>query len=290
MTRSKLLDHHPFDEAVALTPLAATAAAHGADAPRQFEGRPHPPYANMGGPNGGVTAAQALAGVLQHPQRLGDPVALTVNFAAALGDAPFRVEARPGRTNRSTQHWTVSMSQTGADGVDAVVLTATAVTVLRRSTWSASDAVMPPVARPADIARAPVGPRVAWPQRYDMRPIAGGLPREWDGSEADTSLSQLWLRDDPPRPLDYLSLAAMADAFFPRIWRRRAVMTPIGTVSVTVYFHATPQELADTGEGYLLGQARAQSFFNGYFDQSAELWNEAGHLLATTHQIVYYKE
>jgi len=45
-----------------------------------------------------------------------------------------------------------------------------------------------------------------------------------------------------------------------------------------------------TGNGYLLGQARAQSFFNGFFDQSAELWNEAGHLLATTHQIVYFKE
>ena len=45
-----------------------------------------------------------------------------------------------------------------------------------------------------------------------------------------------------------------------------------------------------TGEGYLLGQARAQSFFNGFFDQSAELWNEAGDSLATTHQIVYFKE
>jgi hypothetical protein len=42
--------------------------------------------------------------------------------------------------------------------------------------------------------------------------------------------------------------------------------------------------------GLLLGQARAQSFFNGFFDQSAELWNEAGDLLATTHQIVYFKE
>ena len=262
MTRPSLMTQHPFDEAMALAPLAATAQEPGREAARHFEGRPHPAYANMVGPFGGVTAAQALAGVL----------------------------ARPARTNRSTQHWTVTLAQTGADGVDAVVLTATAVTALRRDTWSASDAVMPAVPRPTDIPRAPTAPRVAWPQRYDMRPISGGLPREWDGAEADSSLSQLWLRDDPPRPLDYLSLAALADAFFPRIWRRRAVMTPIGTVSVTVYFHASRQELADTGEGYLLGQARAQSFFNGYFDQSAELWNEAGHLLATTHQIVYYKE
>jgi hypothetical protein len=30
--------------------------------------------------------AQALNAVLQHPERLGDPVALTVNYCAALAD------------------------------------------------------------------------------------------------------------------------------------------------------------------------------------------------------------
>ena len=289
MARSSVMTQHPFDEAVALTPVAATAQEHGREAPGHFEGRPHPAYANMVGPFGGVTAAQALAGVLRHPQLLGEPVALTVNFTAALADAPFRVEARPVRTNRSTQHWTVTLSQTDAEGVDSVMLTATAVTALRRDTWSAVDAPMPQVAAPADVPRAPFTDRVSWVNRYDMRPVLGAIPQHWDGSEAD-SLTRLWLRDEPPRPLDHLSLTALADAFFPRIWRRRACMTPIGTVSMTVYFHAGADELAATGEGHLLGQARAQSFFNGYFDQSAELWNEAGHLLATTHQIVYYKE
>ena len=77
--------------------------------------------------------------------------------------------------------------------------------------------------------------------------------------------------------------------FFPRIWRRRATLVPIGTVSMTVYFHADAALLAATGTGYLLGQAQAQAFRNGYFDQTAQLWNEAGDLLATTHQVVYYK-
>ena len=48
--------------------------------------------------------------------------------------------------------------------------------------------------------------------------------------------------------------------------------------------------LAQTGTGYLLGQARAQEFRNGFFDQTVQLWNEAGAMLATSHQIVYYKE
>ena len=267
----------------------ATEREHGPDCPRQWLAQTHPGYQNMVGPFGGITAAQALQGVLQHPQRLGEPVALTVNFAAAMEPGPFRLEACPVRTNRSTQHWTLRLLQTDAQGVDSVVMTGTAVTALRRQTWSAVDAVMPDVPAPHTLPRAPFAKAVEWVHRYDFRLCAGSLPREWNGAEAD-SVTQLWLRDEPPRRLDFSSLTACADAFFPRVWRRRALMTPIGTVSMTVYFHASSAELAATGESYLLGQARAQSFFNGYFDQSAELWNEAGHLLATTHQIVYFKE
>ena len=71
---------------------------------------------------------------------------------------------------------------------------------------------------------------------------------------------------------------------------RRATHVPVGTVSLTVYFHASTEQLAQTGTGYLLGQAQAQAFRNGFFDQSSQLWNEAGVLLVTTHQIVYYKQ
>ena len=34
----------------------------------------------------------------------------------------------------------------------------------------------------------------------------------------------------------------------------------------------------------------AQRFRNGFFDQGAHLWSESGHLLATSNQIVYFKE
>jgi len=47
---------------------------------------------------------------------------------------------------------------------------------------------------------------------------------------------------------------------------------------------------AGHGHGLCAGQARAQEFRNGFFDQTAQLWNEAGTMLATSHQIVYYKE
>ena len=59
---------------------------------------------------------------------------------------------------------------------------------------------------------------------------------------------------------------------------------------MSVYFHADAQDLADTADGYLLCQARAQAYRNGHADQTAQLWNASGTLLATTHQLVYYKE
>jgi acyl-CoA thioesterase len=123
-----------------------------------------------------------------------------------------------------------------------------------------------------------------------MRFLTGGIPREWNGQDVGESLSRLWVRDEPPRPLDFPALTALADVFFPRLWLRRAKLTPLGTVSMTVYFHADGEQLRETGTGHLLLQARGQGFGGGYFDHAGQLWNEAGELLATTHQVVYYKE
>jgi acyl-CoA thioesterase len=97
------------------------------------------------------------------------------------------------------------------------------------------------------------------------------------------------VRDTPARTLDFASLTALADVFFPRLFVRRATAVPVGTVTMTVYFHADSAQLQATGSGYLLAQAKAQAFRNGYFDHTAQLWNEAGVLLATTQQVAYYK-
>jgi acyl-CoA thioesterase len=265
---------HDFDTAIALTPS-------GDD---RFHGATSPAYANMVGPFGGTTGAVLLNAALQHPARLGDPIALTVNFASAVADGAFEIEARAVRTNRSTQHWMITLTQ--ADGVAA---TATAVFATRRETWSAPEAVMPAdVPRPqtlAPLGRAPL----PWVERYDMRFVRGGMPAEFDAQEQPDSNSVLWVRDEPPRPLDFASLAAICDSFFPRIFVRRRQRTPIGTVSLTTFFHADPAMLAAQGDRPVLGCARALNFRNGYFDQSAEVWSDAGALLASTHQIVYYR-
>jgi len=273
---------HPLDKALALAHSDLQAGC--------FAGATSPDYWNMVGPFGGTTAAVMLQAVLRHPDLLGDPIAVTVNYAAALGEGAFEVLAVPVRTNRSTQHWTIQMSQTGADGKPHVTTTGTAVTALRRETWSTSDFPMPEAPPPSAVERLSIGPsKAAWVKQYEMRPIIGSIPTRWDAS-GDASETRMWLRDAEPRPLDFAALMALSDSFYPRVWLRRATPVPIGTVSITTYFHADTGLLAQVGTGYLLGRATGQQFRNGYFDQAAQLWSESGALLATSNQIVYFKE
>ena len=276
---------HPFDEAMALTPA-------GSSQPDTWHGASSAGYWNMVGPFGGTTAATAIQAIMAHPQLLGEPIALTVNYPGAMAAGAFTVTARPVRTNRSTQHWTVELLQLDAAGAQIMVMTATAVTASRRTTWSVDELAMPALEFSTAAPRL-IFSTSEWTQRYDMRAARGMIPQVWDGGEAtgdDASLTQLWVRDDPPRPLDFAALAAMSDVFYPRIWLRRATRVPAGTVSITTYFHATADQLAHSGSGYLLAQAKAQTFSNGFFDQTAQLWSAAGQLLATSSQLVYYKE
>ena len=267
---------HPFETATRLERLPDGS----------FRGRTSPAYANMVGPFGGVTAACLLQAPMQHPLRLGDPIALTVNFAAGLADGEFVIVARALRTNRSTQHWAIELSQGGE-----VAASATAVFALRRETWSAPEA-----APPADLPAADTLPRASrvgrppWTSHYDMRFARGGLPEAFDGQQQPDSISHLWVRDEPPRPLDFVALASLCDSFFPRIYVRRRKVAPIGTVSLTTYFHADAAMLHAQADRHVLGVARALNFRNGYFDQSAEVWGDDRQLLASSHQIVYYRD
>jgi hypothetical protein len=239
----------------------------------------------MVGPFGGITAATMLKAALIHPARLGDPVALTVNYAGPVADGQFRIDAAAVRTNRSTQHWSIELTQNGE-----AVTTATAVFALRRATWTSTEIGRPQVPQFSDIPRGATGAISAWSRNYDMRFVRGDLLDLSKPEEERDSESILWIRDEPPRPLDFTSLASICDAFFPRIMVRRPRRVPFGTVSLTTYFHTNSERLLAQGTKPLLGIAKASHFGNGFHDQSAEVWSEGGHLLATSHQVAYFKE
>jgi acyl-CoA thioesterase len=264
---------HPFDAGATLEPLA----------PNVFRGRTIPEWGNMVGPFGGMTTATLLRAVLVHPERQGDPLALTINFVAPIADSEFDVVVRLVRTNRTNQHWTLELQQ-GAE----VKATASVVLSLRRETWSETEASPPSAPAPEELEYADATGLPVWLDNYDQRFVVG-RPEQSGEHPSASSTTTVWFRLTPARSIDYAALAASCDVFIPRVFVRLGRMLPAGTISMTTYFHASAEDLADVGADFVLGTARAATFGGGHFDQSAQLWSRGGALLASSHQIVYFK-
>ena len=95
-TSAPLHSVHPFDTAIALQPVAE----------HRFAGRTTADFGNMVGPFGGITAAVMLQAVCQHLALLGEPVAMTVNFAGPVADGTLK--ATPFSIHRLPPNWPCS--------------------------------------------------------------------------------------------------------------------------------------------------------------------------------------
>jgi acyl-CoA thioesterase len=250
-----------------------------------WQGRTSEDYWAFVGPFGGVTAATILRALIDHPQRSGDPLALTVNYCAPIAEGDFDLDVRLVKANRSTQHWCVELTQGGAD----VATLATAVFAERRPSWEHQPAPFPTATPFEQILPFPKSP-AAWVNQYDFRFVEGNPDFAAATKDAPLStFSKLWIGDRTPRKIDSLSLMAMSDAFFARIFHAKRELLPFGTVSLTTYFHADAEDLAAEDISRVLAVADARIFHKSYGDQHGELWSPNGRLLATTTQITYFK-
>src|SRR3954464_13169731 len=119
----------------------------------RWQGKTSEDYWAFVGPFGGATAATILRALIDHPQRAGDPLSLSVNFCAPIAQGSFDLDVRLVKANRSTQHWCVELTQGGAD----VATLATAVFAERRPSWSHQPAIFPKGPPPDQI---PLYPKV----------------------------------------------------------------------------------------------------------------------------------
>lgn len=268
---------HPLDQDTALERLG----------PDRLSGRVSKHYSNFNGTFGGFTAAVLIRAVLDDPRRQGVPVALTVNYCAAINDGTFEIAVAEKRAGKSTQHWNVELRQG-----DTIAATASVVCGHRRAVWSHHPAEMPKMPPPAQVPVFDGFKPGGWTSQYEMRFAEGAPDFVMPRAEEDirSARSVLWMRDRPDRPLDYLSLASMSDAFIIRAFLARGKFVPTGTITLTTYFHGNEDAMRAQGNAPLLCTADAHLFADGFADQIAHLWGKDGKLLATSTQLVWYKE
>ena len=104
-----------------------------------------------------------------------------------------------------------------------------------------------------------------------------------------TTQSNTWVRELSGRPIDYVQLAYLADAYAPRIFMWSKAPRLCSTITMSIYFHALAEELAELGDDFILSEitgTRAQHWTIG---SQARLWSRKGTLLATTEQLCWFK-
>lgn len=228
---------------------------------------------------GGYALGIMMKAILAEPERRGDPVSLTVSYIGALVDAQSQVSNRLLRQGGSLEFWRSEVSQNGG----APAAHADFILGRRRPTKRFGWIRMPDAPPPESLEPSPAP--VGFLRGYEMRgphPFPKG-----DGS----SDSLVWIRFKDGRALDYVNLAMAADRFPPRhvaVYGWGASQN--STVSLTAYFHATAQEIAEVDSDFVLCHAQGRSGSDSLFDMTATIWRRDGLLLLTTEQLCWFRE
>lgn len=238
-------------------------------------------YWNLIGPYGGWIAALLMKAVLEDNDLNGfEPVALTVDFMKAPAEGAVVVKRSCDRAGRTTSFWRADIETPDGKPCARAMLTL----ATPRETLDFSQSRMPDVAS-ADsvtIMDTQILP-INWVNLYETRVVLGKM-----GTRTPDSRSLVWVREADGRPLDHISLTAICDSPFPRLFLATGRPSNISTVSMTTFFHASRAELDEIGNAPILADSHCERSTGGFYDQHARFFAADGRLLAASQQMVWY--
>ena len=262
-----------FDEAMALRPLEDG----------RWQGYADRRHESISGMFGGWTAALSLQAVLRTAGAAGSnatPATLAVQFVDRItpGEEVVVAVARMGG-GRSLEHWRAEVLPVEGGRVLALAVVAMAN---RRESDRHVEFSMPEAPDPKSLPdfHAPG----AQGQQTEIRPIWGHPPF----GRASTS-SGAWVRLAEPRPLDHTLLAYLADQYAPRSFFWAGGPRPSATIAMSVYFHATAEDLIAAAADPILSEAIGTRGEQSTSGAQLRMWSRAGALLATSEQLCWFR-
>lgn len=249
--------------------------------PGRWRALASPDYQGMNGLFGGWSAALLLSGVLAEAGGDETPASLTTHFLApVLPERPLEIRVDRARSGRSLSFWQATLTEAG--GSEPIAL-ATAVLASRRESDRFDELHCPGAPDPAQLERFIIGGQ-PFGQRMDIRPASASPPFGLNDSR-----SLAWIREMSGRPVDAVQLAFLSDVGAPRIFYYSPGPRPMSTITLSTYFHATPDELAAVGDDFLLSELTGTRAARSTFGSRGQLFSRAGALLATMEQLCWFK-
>jgi acyl-CoA thioesterase len=229
---------------------------------------------------GGWTAALLLKAVLDDPRSEGSASAITVSYIRRVpAGAALLLRSHRLGGGKSLSHWRCDLS---LEGDAEIVAAASIVLADRRESDRFTEGRMPEAPEPGALHEFnPPGPFGA---SMEMRVATGADP-----FDQPTTRTLAWEREKTGRPLDALQVVYLSDVGWPRVFALGASPRPSSTVTLSVYIHATTEELAACGDDYILSDMTGTRVEHSTVGSNARLWSRAGALLATTEQLCWFR-
>lgn len=252
-------------------------------APNLWAGEADTGYSHPAGQFGGWTAAVLLKAAMMEAGEHGPPLSLTVMFTDAIGDGLIEVSTRPLRMGQRLQFWRAEISQRGKVCAHAQIT----MGARRASNSEFTDAEMYVLPPPETDGLIVFSPPTKFGEKLDSRSLP--YPEGWKPGEFPAR-SVFWARHKDGIAMDYPLLALLADFSPPRPMMKRGQFMLSSTVSMNIYFHGLPDEVAAVGGDFVLSDTISRRCAGGYFDHELKLWSRSGALLATSEQVAAYRE
>ena len=213
-----------------------------------WAGEADPAYSHFGGRFGGWTAAVLLRAAMLEDGERGDPLSLPCFIRR---DRRWADPVSTGllRSGSRLQFWRSEISQS-----DKLCAHAQVTFGVRRETTRFTDAVMPEPPPPENQKLVESVPPVPFGQQFSAR---WATQSPLLGADDGPASSLFWIRNKQGLAIDHVLLAAMADFAPPRVMYKARKFMMSSTVSMTVHFHATAEELAEVGNDYVLSEVTA---------------------------------
>ena len=243
-----------------------------------------PGWSNPGGGLWGGYAIGLCVRVLEaEPEAVGEALSLTLTYAAGLPSGDLDIRTRRLRQGGSVGVWEVEVLAAGSDqvGVHAIV------TLARRPKTAAfAFAVMPQAPDPESLPAAamPAGMMHYGATTFERRTLEGFPP-----TPGSSSRSLAWVRSRCG-PMDKALLGMVTDNSAPRVMYALGPSIRTTTLSLTAYLHASPEELAEVGEDFILVECEGRVGGGGASDERSSYWSRSGKLLATSEQLAWYRD
>ena len=242
-----------------------------------------PEWRNPGGGLWGGYAIGLCIRVLEaEPEAVGEALSLTLTYIDRLPAGELDIRTRRLRQGGSIGTWEVELSAAGSDqvGVHAIV------TMARRpATPEFAFAAMPSAPVPEGLPSPPTfGEGEHYGATAFERRSLEGFPPKATGD----SRTLAWVRCKR-EPMDKAMLGMITDNSAPRVMYALGPTVMTTTLSLTVYLHATADEVAAVGDDFILVECEGRVGGGGASDERSSYWRRDGKLLATSEQLAWYR-